>query len=228
MGKIKSALEIALERTESIKTDKTSIDLYKARQEGKRIGNTYLADSSKSLKELLKEYPEDWQQNLCRGIFDTLVPQITLPMDETDLPRIKAVGEGLGFVLKSDRFTAMFGQLMKFLAQYLQELDRLEQGIRQQYAPKLRQKEEEVSLRLGQEIRLDPFQDPEFAMLYNQQTGTLKSRYQVPLDQVKEEAARLWARQPQDHGILPGKGNLPLAVQHFRSPRCGFLLPCHR
>ncbi|MCL2608299.1 MAG: hypothetical protein FWD94_00115 [Treponema sp.] len=195
MGKIKSALEIALERTESVKTDKASVDLYKARQEGKRIANDYLADQAKGLAAALKGQPEDRRKSLCQGILDVLVPQIMLPEDEEGLPRIKAVGEGLGLILKDRRFAEMFGQLMQLLDGYLQEVDRLDQGLRQQYAPKLRQKEEEVSRRLGQEVRLDPMQDPEFAVFYNQHMGSLRANYQVPLDQVKEEALRLWGLQ---------------------------------
>jgi len=195
MGKIKSALEIALERTESVKTDKASVDLYKARQEGKRIANDYLADQAKGLAAALKGQPEDRRKSLCQGILDVLVPQIMLPEDEEGLPRIKAVGEGLGLILKDRRFAEMFGQLMQLLDGYLQEVNRLDQGLRQQYAPKLRQKEEEVSRRLGQEVRLDPMQDPEFAVFYNQHMGSLRANYQVPLDQVKEEALRLWGLQ---------------------------------
>ena len=50
MGRIKSALEIALERTESVKTDKASIGHFEAKQQGKRLANAFLEDPSKSLE----------------------------------------------------------------------------------------------------------------------------------------------------------------------------------
>jgi uncharacterized protein YggL (DUF469 family) len=76
------------------------------------------------------------------------------------------------------------------LQQYLSELDQYDQAIRRQFAPKLRQKEEELSRRLGRAVKLDPFQDPEFVAFYNQNMNTLKDRYQSVIDQVREQAGQ--------------------------------------
>ena len=195
MGRIKSALELVLERTESIKTDKASIGLFEAKQEGKRIANAFVADPSKSLEGELKKHPKDQQQSLKQGIFDVLAPQINLPAGKDDLVRIEAVCMGLNLLIKDGHFSTMLKQFMQLLSHYLGEVAQFEQAIRQQYAPKLRQKEEELSRRLGQEVRLDPFQDPEFVMFYNQNINALKANYQAHVDQVSEEAASLWGEQ---------------------------------
>ena len=187
MGRIKSALEIALERTESIKTDKASVGLYEARQQGKRLANDWLADPAKSLEAELKKHPQDKQASLKQGIFDALVPQIVLPAVPEDLARIEAVGKGLQLLITGGQFAAMYKQLIQVLSQYLGEVAHYDQAIRQQYAPKLRQKEEELSRRMGREIHLDPFQDPEFVTFYNQNLNALKANYQVVVDQVREE-----------------------------------------
>ena len=195
MGRIKSALEIALERTESIKTDKASVGLFEAKQEGKRIANAFLADPSKNLENEIKKHPKDRHKSLKQGIFDALAPQISLPSTEEDLARVEAVGAGLNLLIKDGRFAAMFNQLAQLLSQYLDEIAQFDQAIRQQYAPKLRQKEEELSRRMGQEVRIDPFQDPEFVMLYNQNVNALKANYRASVDQVQAEAMRLWGEQ---------------------------------
>ncbi|MDR0456652.1 MAG: hypothetical protein LBH20_08240 [Treponema sp.] len=192
MGRIKSALEIALERTESVKTDKASIGLYETKQQGKRLANAFLADPSKNPEDELNKYPKDQWESLKQGIFEVLTPQITLPVTAEDLPRIEAVGRGLQLLIKNGRFAAMYKQLVQVLSDYLGEAAQFEQAIRQQYAPKLRQKEEELSRRMGREIRLDPFQDPEFAAFYNQNLNALKANYQTAVDQVRSEAQRLW------------------------------------
>ena len=197
MGRIKSALEIALERTESIKTDKGSVDMFEAKQEGKRIANAFLADPSKSLESELKKHPKDRQKCLKQGIFEVLAPQISLPTGKEDMSRIETVGKGLALLIKDGRFATMFKQLVQLLSRYSGDLAQLEQAVRQQYGPKLRQKEEELSRRLGQEIRIDPFQDPEFVMFYNQNVNALKANYQAPLDQVRDEATRLWNEQAE-------------------------------
>jgi predicted component of type VI protein secretion system len=191
MGRIKSALEIALERTESVKTDKESIGLFEARQQGKRLANAFLADTSKNLEDELKKCHKNQWESLKQGIFDVLAPQISLPASAADMQRIEAVGKGLRVLINDSRFTAMYKQLMQVLSRYLDESAQYEQIMRQQYAPKLRQKEEELSRRIGREVRLDPFQDPEFVAIYNQNLNALKANYQAAVDQVREEAQKM-------------------------------------
>ena len=198
MGKIKSALEIALERTESIKTDKASVGLFEARQQGKRLANDYLSNPSTSLEIEINKCPQDQKESLRQGLFDVLAPQINLPNTAEDLPRIEAAGKGLCLLInekspkEGGRFNAMIKQLVQLLSNYLSEAAQFDQAIRQQYAPKLRQKEEELSRRMGREVHIDPFQDPEFVNLYNQNFNALKANYQVPVDQVREEAMSVW------------------------------------
>lgn len=193
MGRIKSALEIALERTETVKSDKTSIEQFETKQRGKRLANAFLEDPRKSLDEELKKTPKEQRESLKQGIFDVLIAQINLPVTREDEKRIEAVGRGLQSVIGGSRFAAMYKQLVQVLSRYLDEADGYDQAVRRQYAPKLRQKEEELSRRMGREVRLDPFQDPEFIGFYNQNMNAFKGNYQAAVDQVREEARRLFA-----------------------------------
>jgi hypothetical protein len=102
------------------------------------------------------------------------------------------VGKGLRLLITDGRFAAMYKQLIQLLSRYLDEAAQYDQAIRQQYAPKLRQKEEELSRRIGREVRIDPFQDPEFIAFYNQNLNALKANYEVAVDQVREEVMTMW------------------------------------
>jgi hypothetical protein len=192
MGRIKSALEIALERTETVKSDKGSIEQFDAKQQGKKLANIYLADEKCNLAEEIKKTEAQQRESLKQGIFDVLVSQISLPVTAEDDKRIESVGKGLETVINNSRFTAMYKQLIQIMGQYLKELGQYEQAIKQQYAPKLRKKEEEISRRMGREVRIDPFQDPEFVGFFNQHMNALKGNYQTAVDQVKEEARKLF------------------------------------
>jgi hypothetical protein len=192
MGRIKSALEIALERTETVKSDKISIEQFETKQRGKRLANAFLEDPQKSLDEELKKTPKEQRESLKQGIFDVLIAQINLPVTKEDEKRIDAAGRGLQTVINNSRFTAMYKQLAQALSRYLDEAANYDKAIRQQYAPKLRQKEEELSRRMGREVRIDPFQDPEFIGFYNQNMNALRGNYQAAVDQVREEARRLF------------------------------------
>ncbi|MDR0524244.1 MAG: hypothetical protein LBG90_00040 [Spirochaetaceae bacterium] len=192
MGRIKSALELALERTDSIQSDKAVIGQFEAKQQGKRLANEFLEDPKKSLEEAIKKTPKEQQEPLKQGIFDALVSQITLPASKTEEKRIEAIGKGLMAVIKDSRFAALYKQFALVIARYLEEAEQYTEKIKQQYAPKLRQKEEEIARRLGQRIKLDPFQDPEFVAFYNQHLNALKDTYQAVVDQVKEQAVLLF------------------------------------
>jgi hypothetical protein len=199
MGRIKSALELALERTESVKGDKGSIDQYEAKQRGKRLANAFL-DKSAADKDAegfegeLKRTPKEQQASLKQGIFDVLIAQVNLPVTPEDTKRIEAAGKGLQAVIGDLRFGALYKQFLQALAQYQSELTQYDEAIRRQYAPKLRQKEEDLSRRLGRHVQIDPFQDPEFAAFYNQNINALKGNYQAMADQVREQAVLLFAK----------------------------------
>jgi hypothetical protein len=192
MGRIKSALEIALERTESVKSDKGSIREFETRQKGKKLANEFLEDSGKSLETEIKKAPKEDQDSLRQGMFDVLLSQIVLPLTEEDRKRIETAGRGLLTVIGGSRFGAILKEFSQVLGQYLEESAQYEEAVKRQYAPKLRQKEEELSRRLGRPVQLDPFQDPEFVAFYNQAMNQLKATYQAAVDQVREEAVRLF------------------------------------
>ena len=195
MGKIKSALEIALERTEAVKSNKESIGQFETKQNGKKIANGFLEGSVKSLDEEIKKITNDEQASFKQGLFDVFISQITLPVVKEDIKRIEAASQGLCTVIVDKHFTEIAKQLRQILPRYLDEAAQYEQAIKRQYAPKLRQKEEELSRRLGRPVKLDPFQDPEFVAFFNQNMNTLRQNYQAAVDQVKEEAIRLFGEK---------------------------------
>lgn len=191
MGVIKTALEIALEKTETLKSDKSGIDLFEAKQRGKKIANAFIAGKVK-LDEEIKNTVEGQRESLKQGIFDVLISQIALPADKNDEKKLETVGKGLGIIINNSRFSNLLKQLTDFFANYLQETANYGQAIRQQYAPKLRQKEEELSRRLGREVSIDPFNDPEFVSFYNQHMNALKKNYEGVIEKAREEISSMF------------------------------------
>jgi hypothetical protein len=196
MGRIKSALEIALERTETVKGDRESISNYETRQRGKKLAGDFLEDGVSFEKEI-KKLNGGQQEALKQGIFDVLLPQVSLPQSGEDLGRIEKAGKGLAELIGHERFTRFYARFVQALRQYLEEADEFDRIIKQQYAPKLRQKEEELARRLGRELHLDPFQDPEFVAFYNQNMNKLKEKYQSLVEEVRAEAGKGFDRNGQ-------------------------------
>jgi hypothetical protein len=192
MGRIKSALEIALERTESVKSDKKTIEQYEARQTGKKLANAFLAGEQIALEAEIRKADRDTRPFFRQGMFDALIAQVALPAAEDDQKRIEAAGKGLEAVIGDGRFKTLYKQFLQYLTRYVSEIQRLAEALRSQYEPQLRKKEEELSRRTGQQVNLDPFQDPEFAALYSRNMNTLRSNYQTMVDQVREQAEQFF------------------------------------
>jgi hypothetical protein len=192
MGNIKSALELAMERTESVASDKARIGQFEAKQKGKKLANEFLGGTVESLEDEIKKTPEAELESIKQGIFDILISQITLPAAKDELKRVEAAAQGLHTIIGGKRFGEISRQLGQILSQYLDEATHYEEAVKKQYAPKLRQKEEEISRRLGRHVKLDPFQDPEFVAFFNQNMSVLKANYQAAVDEVREEAIRLF------------------------------------
>ncbi|MDR2313439.1 MAG: hypothetical protein LBE02_02785 [Spirochaetaceae bacterium] len=207
MGRIKSALEIAMEKTEAVKGDRASIDLYAARQQGKRLANRYLAGEISSLGggEKSKEgtqkdrsqndTPPEEDKAIRRGCFDVFISQITLPVVPEDLKRLETLGRGLAEIIGHRGFSQLYQQYLSAVSQYLNEAAQYEEAVKRQYAPKLRQKEEDLARRIGRHIKLDPFQDPEFVAFYTQNMNALKANYEGLADQVREQARLLFGEE---------------------------------
>ena len=192
MARMKSALEIALERTESVKSDKGSIETFEIKQKGKKLANEFLSGSKISLEDEIQKESGETQKNLKQGIYDVLITQITLPAVKDDIKRIEDAGQGLNIIIGKNRFGEVVSQLSQLMNQYMDEFAQYDEAIKRQYAPKLQRKEEELSRRMGRQVNIDPFQDPEFVGFYNQHINTLKGNYEAAITQIKEEASRLF------------------------------------
>ena len=190
MGKIKSALELALERTESVSGGKESIALFQAKQKGKKLANEFLSGSITSFETALRDEDDKARQNLKQGIFDVLISRITLPATKDDSESLERAGNGLCLIIGNKVFNDLMKQFRQLMTQFLDEAAEYQKAIIAQYEPKLRQKEEEIARRYGQRIKIEPMQDPEFAAFFNQHMNALKGNYQSVVDQVREQAAQ--------------------------------------
>jgi hypothetical protein len=189
MGRIKSALELALERTESVKGDKTVVEQFEAKQRGKKLAGQFLEGGSVALDDEIKKESASMREALREGIFDILTARINLPVTKDDIKKIEALGKGLQSIIADRGFAAFFKQYVAAASRYLDEAAGYDEAIKRQYAPKLRQKEEDLAQRLGQAIKLDPFQDPEFVAFYNQNMSALKANYEDLAAQVREQVS---------------------------------------
>lgn len=196
MALIKSALELALERTKSLEIDESALRANEAKTEGRRTAGKFLdSPEDVDIAAAIQSSPSETREYFRKAVFEVLAGQIQLPSGPFNEERIAAVSKGLAAVAKfapnresaEQNVVTIMNQVGAFYSKYLSELKRVEQIIRDQWAPKLKEKEKQVSSRLGQDVRLDPMADPEFAKFYKQNIEALRQNYSDALERAKEQ-----------------------------------------
>jgi 5,10-methenyltetrahydrofolate synthetase len=189
---IKSAIEIALERTQGVEADKEALEANRFITEGKKAVSRFLSEDGVDLKALLAGYQGKQAGWVREGVFQALSANVRLPFDEMALLGAKKAGKGFQ-ALASDpkKLTRLSAQMEQFLEDYLAERRRLVEAVEKKYAPVLRQKEEEMSRQMGQRVRLDPAMDPQFQKLLRDNLAMLEERYSEVLEQVRQELRKL-------------------------------------
>lgn len=192
MATIKTAVELALEKTQGLKADRTGAEREDARKAGRVLASRFLdqPDGVDFPGELAK-WKKPLDEPAREGAAEAFLSRVQLPRDKASAPALEAVGRGLAALargLGSDkRVVSIVKDMAAFLDRYLEDVARVEDGLMRQYAPKLRQKEDELARRTGQDVRIDPRRDPEYLALLSKALGQVKGQYQDALDRAKEE-----------------------------------------
>ena len=204
MALIKSALEIALERTKDMKADPLALKAFELKQEGQRLAGEFLSDpAAVDLEARIKALAKEDRGILRQAVFGVLAARIQLPLTKAGMPpgTLETLAKGFSSLASSPfpdkRVGGLLKQIEDFLTRYLEDASKLDAALRKQYAPKLQRKEQELAARTGQAVRLDPLSDPEFLKVYQQNVGHLKSQYQSALDQAKEDLAAMLGIQKE-------------------------------
>ena len=193
MGEIKSALEIALERTKSVEVNRETIEANKFQKEGKSLISKLLDDPSVNLEASLEKFDGKQAQWVKEGMFQVLLANLVLPQDQIALKKARRIGEAFFQVMGNKRnLKNIFAQLDSFFEEYIGEKERLREALAQQYAPRLKQKEEELSKKMGGPVNIDVNSDPEFVSLLRKTLNQLDDRYQAVLNQAKEQLSSIY------------------------------------
>ncbi len=187
MGEIKTALELALERTKDIKSDPEGLRRHESQETGKRLYAKLVEDPDFDLRKALKDVPKERQKWVREGLFSVAQSNLTLPQSEKDIERLNTVEQALR-ELVTDRgsLKELTGQVRQFFRQYLADREELTENVRRQYEPRIKQKEQQLSQQYGRRVKLDPATDPEYTRVLQDHIGRLDEQYRGALEQVSE------------------------------------------
>ena len=190
MAEIKSALEIALARTEGMEVDKEKVKAKENRIKGRKAALAFLEGKSdaKELSSELKKEKGDARDAFKAGAAGSMMAYLKLPSDESYTAGFQRAAEGLEILAGGGgQIKQMFDQLGQFFDQYLQNRTQLEQQLQAQFEPLLKQKEEALHAQTGSRISIDPLDDPDFQKAYSQNMENLSRNYLEALNQAKEQ-----------------------------------------
>lgn len=213
MAMIKSALELALERTKNLKVDEAALEAARIKTEGRKTAGKFLDEpEATDIAAAVRAVADAGRERFRKSLFEVLVAQIQLPGAFFDEGKLATIGAGLGKLAETGakkgaasaaELQSMVQQIAGFLKKYQDEVKRVEQAIRNQWAPRFKEKERQMAARMGQDVRLDPMADPEFAAFYKQNVEALRTNYADALERAKIELAALCGID-QDEGEEQG------------------------
>lgn len=207
MAMIKSALELALERTKNLRVDESVQKANAAKIEGRKTASRYLEDpSSVDFKEQLSSFEGEQRTRFLDAAFEVVSALIQLPSGTAvDTEKLQTAGKailtlcGLSPKFSAEREAklsqqqahALIQQIIQFMSQYGEEMKRVEQAIRNQWAPKLKEKERQLAAQYGQSVRVDPMSDPEFVEFYKKNVDGMRKNYTNALEEAKTQLKQL-------------------------------------
>lgn len=195
MAFIKSSLEIAMERTKDVKSDPGTIKSDNLVKEGQKFASDFLFSTEidkTDLEKKIKSFSDVNKKFFTSGLKKTFLSNIRLPKTDTFEDLLDKIREGLSLFTTDKKSTnIMVEQIKQFYTQYLENRSQLIEALKQQYAPKLMQKQQEMAKQYGQEVTLSPDQDPEFMELLKSNLLKLETQYGDSLSKAKEELDKI-------------------------------------
>ena len=186
MGKIRSALEIAMEKTENIAIDENKIRQNQEDDKIRRIAGEYLAKEERddSLLETLEDHDGVALKRALKGLLLSSLSLPTYEVTDDRFSRLRAIMERV----MGDNRNAMdlYGRITNFLMQYPKHRKQLLDALKKQLEPMLEEKSEELSKKLGREIHLSVEEDKETLEIIEQNLERLEKQYSENLDQAKK------------------------------------------
>lgn len=187
MSKIRSAWEIAMEKTENIEIDKSKLEKEENIKQARTLAGRYLNYDEEMTKErLVSSYREiSGKEGVRDGVKATILQNLTLPSAPVLNDRFERVETLVSMISSDPAVMELTGQIIAFLKQYPEHQKQLVEQLKDRFAPALEQKSAELSRQYGQEIHLEAENDQEFMKLAQQQLDALRKQYEATLEDAK-------------------------------------------
>ena len=174
--RIKTALEIALERAQKIKVSPEELEKINYISEGKKIAGKYLKEEDFDLRKIFEEYQEKVKEYVREGAKSLLQMKLTLPRSEKIKKENKKVLKGILILEKDKKKTEKICKKIEILLNtYEKERKREYEKIKAEVELHLREAKETLG-ELGFNIEIE--NQPEFKERWSEISEILDSNYE--------------------------------------------------
>ena len=192
MAKIKSALELALEKTEGMSFDRDKLKQKDLKEQGQKLASAIIGGTEKEGREKLKAFDTGDMPFIKEGFGETLLANIRLPLYINSDTKLDVLNECFSMVSdREDIYGLIFEQLKQLFQKYIEDMEHLAEALKEQYLPILKQKQQQVRQQTGRNIPLDPERDPEFMDILSRNRKALEEQYSEVIVQAKAELKKI-------------------------------------
>ena len=190
MSRIKSAWEIALERTQDIEVDKDRLAKEEMTRRARALAGSYL-NYDEGVDE--ESVAKDWEgirdkEGAREGLRMALMQNLTLPGESVLNDRYERLSFLAGLLSGGNGdVAALMGQITAFLKQYPEHQKQLYEQLKEHFRPMLEEKAQQLREKYGQDIPLSLENDKEFVQVANKQLEELRKQYESNLDAAKSQ-----------------------------------------
>jgi hypothetical protein len=187
MGRIKSAWEIALERTEDIEIDIDTIRKNETLDKIRRLAGAYLIAEKREDGDLEEKLSSFELKDIREALSQTIINKLSLPADEVVDDRYTRISFLVSMIANRPDTLELFNQIANFLMQYPMHKKQLIEQLKAQFEPALREKEAKMKEQYGESIHLSLEQDKEFLEILKKNLERLDEQYNATLIDAKEQ-----------------------------------------
>ena len=186
MSKIRSAWEIALEKTEDIVVDKKKMLFDEAVKQVRALAGAYLNDDGSASEVVEKLNALEKNEALREGLKTTILQNLNLPQETVLTDRYERVASLAKLITENPKALQLLDQVIGFIKQYPEHRKQLLNQLKEQFAPMMQQQGEQYG---GISASLE--NNPEFLKLAQQQLEKLSKQYTDTLDDAKKQLKEL-------------------------------------
>ena len=189
MARIKSAWEIALEKTENLNVDMDKINKDKQVKLGRKICGLYINDIDYTMDKFKGDFERSTDKKSTKeGIISILLLNLSLPKNTNFEPTLDKIIDIISYLKEdSDELVNTINQVKEFFKQYLNHQDELVKQMKEQFEPVIKQKEAQLQQQYGEGFTYSAEQDKEFMQLLDENLKKLDQQYNETLDNVKSK-----------------------------------------